>query len=228
MKLQEILFQIWALRLYSEDEWAEYVGNFSDREGILARIKQQVEPTQDLEILQRIKREQGVAPSQIDYTKSPKIILQGNATHPNDVTIGIVSGCYDVLHLNHIRSMAFAKQYLQQYPNPKLYVLTLSDENICAKKGPSRPILDANERLEMICGVACVDYVIPLQDPNCLQTLNHVRPDYFFKARADNAQGIVLQEMELVKSYGGQVVVFPHTEGRKISTTSLIQEVLWK
>ena len=227
VKLKEILFEIHNLKFYSPEEQHEYISYFSQKEEILRYITEQTRQTKN-RILSRIKEGKGVTPIATDTSISNKITTSSHLSAlrtTEKITLGIVSGCYDLLHLGHLRGLAYAKQLLERYPNPVLCALTLSDENIRIKKGDSRPILNLNERLEMICGVACVDYVIPLEEPNCLAVLETVKPDYFFKAERDTEQDIVRQEIGLVESSGGKVVVFPPDSGRSISTTEMIEAI---
>jgi D-beta-D-heptose 7-phosphate kinase/D-beta-D-heptose 1-phosphate adenosyltransferase len=139
-------------------------------------------------------------------------------------TLGVVSGAFDLLHLGHIRGIAFARSFLEQRPNPKLCAMTLSDEHIRAKKGPGRPILNLSERLDMLSHIRHVDYVLSLEAPDCLSALGQLRPDFFFKDAGDRAQSIVGQEMELVESVGGKVVLFP--ESTRVTSTSELVETI--
>jgi len=226
MKPIEILHELRSLELYSPEEWKEYIDYFLIQEQDSDYIINQSES-----FLSRIKERKGAEPVTLDPKISTKIVdLESLAAQDfrKESTIGVVSGCYDLLHLGHIRSMAYAKQHLLQYKNPKLVALVLSDENIRIKKGNSRPVLNINERVGMICALNYVDYVVPLQYPNCLVTLKKLRPDYFFKGSADRSQDIVRQEMELVESHGGKVIVFPKGQSKARSTTTLISEVLEK
>lgn len=229
MRARDIIRDIKQLGVYSPEQLAEYLGHFRQKDELLKYL-QQATTTQN-EIERRIQTRVGAAPTEPDYILSERIkhaefLSQGKR---EEVTLGIVSGCFDLLHLGHIRGMAYAKQFLSQYPNPLLVALTLSDANIMAKKGESRPILNLNERLEMICSVNCVDYVIPLEEPNCLSVLEELRPDYFFKANADRSQEIVRKEMELVEGHGGEVVVFPSRPDAGVkSTTKMIESVVEK
>jgi D-glycero-beta-D-manno-heptose 1-phosphate adenylyltransferase len=226
MKHKEILYEIKSLGLYTPEEWKEYLSHFSARN---EDLNYPINHTESF--LSRIKQCIGANPAKVDPSISPKIITIEDLSAKKlkeGLTLGVVSGCYDLLHLGHVRSMSFAKQYLSQYENPKLVALVLSDENIRIKKGATRPILDINERLEMICALNSVDFVIPLVYPNCLDALDKLRPNYFFKGSADRTQDIVRREMELVEKNGGELVVFPKGQGKSRSTTTLINEALEK
>lgn len=226
MKAKEIICEIRNLGIYTPEQFAEYLGYFRQKETLLKDL--QHDSTADNKIERRIQSKIGANPVEPDYSLSDKIISGHALTALREsATVGIVSGCFDLLHLGHIRSFTYAKEFLSQYPNPLLVALTLSDVHITAKKGESRPVLQVNERLDMICSVACVDYVVLLEQPNCLAILEELRPDYFFKANADRSQDIVRQEIEFVESYGGKVEVFPPRPSAVVkSTTQMIESVV--
>ena len=229
MRFREIIRDIRGLGVYTPELFSEYVSYFSDGNGVLEYLSEQGSDAVN-GVAGRIQTMQGASPVEPDYVLSNKI-LRNNlpaGVKKETATVGIVSGCFDLLHLGHIRGISYAKQFLRQYPNSLLIALTLSDENIRAKKGESRPILNLNERLEMLCNVECVDYVIPLEEPNCLVILDRLRPDHFFKAHADRSQDIVRKEVELVESYGGKRVIFPTRPDGVKSTTKLIESVVEK
>lgn len=229
MKAREIIRDIKNLGVYTPEQLTEYLGYFRQEDELLKYL-QQATTTQN-EIERRIQTRAGATPVNPDYSLSERVTQAHllNESQRESATLGIVSGCFDLLHLGHIRGMAYAKQFLSQYSNPLLVALTLSDANIRAKKGDSRPVLNVNERSDMICGVDCVDYVIPLEELNCLTVLEELRPDYFFKANADRSQEIVRQEMELVESHGGKVAVFPPRPDAGVkSTTKMIESVVEK
>ncbi len=226
MGIREIIRDIKHLSVYTPEQFAEYLGYFRQKDDIL-RYLQQASVT-DNEIERRIQLRTGATPVEPDYSLSGRV-TQANllTTLRKSATLGIVSGCFDLLHLGHTRCMAYAKQFLGRYPNPLLVALALSDANIRVKKGESRPVLNINERLEIVCNVECVDYAIPLEEPNCLAVLEKLKPNYFFKANADRSQEIVRREMELVESYGGKVEVFPHRPDAGVkSTTKMIESVV--
>jgi bifunctional ADP-heptose synthase (sugar kinase/adenylyltransferase) len=80
----------------------------------------------------------------------------------------------------------------------------------------------------MICGLKCVDYVIALKEPNCIDMIRLLKPQYYFKTSDDRSQEIVRKEMELVELYGGSINICPTTEHNKKSTTTIIHSVLKK
>jgi len=226
MKTEDIIRDIHHLDIYTQEQFTEYLGYFRQKNELLGYLRWPESSRNEID--RRIRSNAGANPVNPGYLSetvtSAHLFVERQR---GSAVLGVVSGCFDLLHLGHIRSMAYAKQFLSQYTNPLLAALTLSDENIRAKKGNNRPVLELNERLGMICSVECVDYVIPLEQSNCLTVLDELKPDYFFKTGTDRVQGIVRQEMELVESYGGKVEVFPSSlfSGIK-STTEIIGSVL--
>ncbi len=228
MNLKQILLEIRNLDIYSPAEWAEYLSYFESTKKIGPHLEENMAKNSSNILFEKIRKSQGAYSENINIDISPKIVSADYLSNPeirSIITLGVVSGCYDLLHLGHIQGFVFAKQFLGQYSNPKLGALTLSDESIKAKKGQSRPLLNLNERLEMLCGVRDVDYVIPLKNSNCLSVLEKIEPDYFFKNRTDNAQNIVRLEMELIESYGGSIVFFP-PYSISTPTTELIETIM--
>ncbi len=78
-------------------------------------------------------------------------------------TIVLVGGCFDIVHLGHIRFLNNAKKY-----GDILIVLLENDSSIKALKGPQRPFNTQKERAEVLCALSSVDYVVllPLLENN--------------------------------------------------------------
>ena len=225
MHLVEILRNIRDLHLYSAEDWEEYLSSFEGAEALRAHLAQ-LPPADGGELVQRIRSGKGARPTEPDYASSPKLVslaaLAERKTR-EQFTLGVVSGAFDLLHLGHVRSMRYAKEYLAAQPNAKLCALTLRDHDIAAKKGPSRPILNAQERLEMIAAVRFVDYAILLTEPNCMTALDRLRPEFFFKSEEDMTQTIVREESGSFDGSGGRAIVLPSSLRRAFSTTRFVQ-----
>ncbi len=233
MRLNELLLEIKKFDVYSPEAWEEYISCFVNNKELRRYIEHHSGTYQPYEdpaksLIPRIRRGRGADPADVDSSLAPKVVTIDDLSDPEvrtEITLGIVSGSFDLLHLGHVRYMLYAKKYLKDYHNPKLCALTLSDEHIRAKKGERTPIMNINERLKMICGVECIDYAIALEEPNCLVALGALRPEYFFKAQKDRADGIVNQETLLVESYGGSVIISPPGPPGGQSTGQIIQKV---
>jgi bifunctional ADP-heptose synthase (sugar kinase/adenylyltransferase) len=228
MNSPEIIRDIKNLNIYTSEQFSEYCGYFRQKDKLIRYLHRA--STKQNELGQRIKTNRGATPIEPDYSISEMIVdVNFIRNSKKSKVIGIVSGCYDLLHLGHLRGFAYAKKYLLKSSNSQLLALILSDRVIRAKKGETRPVLNINERIAMLSQVDCLDYILPLEGQDCLRVLCEIRPDYFFKAKSDKSQDIVKLEIETVEKNGGRVVVFPHNfdEGY-ISTTRLLESVLNK
>lgn len=122
-------------------------------------------------------------------------------------------GCYDCLHIGHVRHLLDAKAM-----GDILVVTVTADEFV--NKGDGRPVYTADDRAEMLAALKCVDYVAINHAETALPILESLKPDVFVKG-IDYA-GTDTDEARFVRSYGG-TVAFTYTE--KYSTTELIERL---
>jgi rfaE bifunctional protein nucleotidyltransferase chain/domain len=76
-------------------------------------------------------------------------------------SIVIVGGCFDILHVGHIRFLKKAKK-----TGDFLFILLESDKTTKKLKGEKRPINTQSDRAEILASLSCVDYVVSLNDMN--------------------------------------------------------------
>jgi len=131
--------------------------------------------------------------------------------------IVFTNGCFDLLHLGHIKLLAEAKK-----KGDVLVVGLNSDRSIKGLKGPSRPILCQDDRAQILAALECVDYVVVFDEPNPLNLIECIRPDVLIKGGDWELDEVV--GGNLVSSYGGEVISGPLEKGR--STQSIIETVL--
>lgn len=86
------------------------------------------------------------------------------------------NGCFDALHVGHIRYLAGAKQL-----GDLLVVGINSDDSVKKLKGLGRPILDEQARGLLVAAVRDVDHVLIFSDPNVERLLQELRPDIHAK-----------------------------------------------
>jgi D-beta-D-heptose 7-phosphate kinase/D-beta-D-heptose 1-phosphate adenosyltransferase len=127
------------------------------------------------------------------------------------------NGCFDLLHIGHIRYLEEAKAL-----GGVLVVGVNSDSSVRRLKGPERPILPEGERMEILSGLECVDYVIPFDESTPLELISFLQPDILVKGGDWTKETTVGKE--LVENLGGEVVILPFVGGR--STSSLIETIL--
>jgi rfaE bifunctional protein nucleotidyltransferase chain/domain len=90
--------------------------------------------------------------------------------------IVFANGCFDTLHVGHIRYLEGAKR-----EGDVLVVGVNADSSVYNLKGPGRPILDENGRAQLVAALRCVDYVVLFAEPNVETLLEVLRPNVHAK-----------------------------------------------
>lgn len=127
-------------------------------------------------------------------------------------TVVATGGCFDLLHAGHIRTLSAARGL-----GDCLVVCMNSDDSARGLKGPSRPLNNQTDRAEVLRALGCVDHVVVFDESGPEQVLAELRPDVWVKGGDYTPE--TLPETELVRGWGGSVVVVPYHDGR--STTRL-------
>src|SRR5215467_11914909 len=99
-----------------------------------------------------------------------------------DESIVFANGCFDTLHVGHIRYLEGAKA-----EGDILIVGVNGDTSVGGLKGPGRPILDEKARARLVAAIRAVDYVVLFDEPTVENLLEEVRPHVHAKG-TDYAQ----------------------------------------
>jgi rfaE bifunctional protein nucleotidyltransferase chain/domain len=91
-------------------------------------------------------------------------------------TVAFANGCFDVLHVGHIRYLEGARREAD-----RLVVAVNDDASVRALKGAARPVLAAPARAELVAALRAVDYVVLFGDPTVERLLRAVVPDVHCK-----------------------------------------------
>jgi len=131
-------------------------------------------------------------------------------------TIAFANGCFDVLHVGHVR-------YLRDAANEAdvLVVGVNGDESVRELKGEGRPVMSAEERAEIIAALDGVDYVTIFNDRSPGRLLAELKPDVQCKGTDYTADTV--PEAEVVKSYGGRVAIVG--DAKEHSTTAILEKL---
>lgn len=127
------------------------------------------------------------------------------------------NGCFDVLHVGHLRYLQSAKQL-----GDILIVAINSDDSVRAIKGDKRPLVPENERAELLAGLKCVDYVMIFSELTPIEFLIELQPNVHVKGGDYTTDRVI--ERETVESIGAELRLLPGAEGK--STTNLIEIIL--
>jgi D-beta-D-heptose 7-phosphate kinase / D-beta-D-heptose 1-phosphate adenosyltransferase len=132
-------------------------------------------------------------------------------------TIVFTNGCYDLLHVGHVRFLEHCREHGQV-----LVVGLNSDESVRSlAKGSDRPIVPQDQRAEVLAALQSVDYVVIFNEPTPQEIIERLSPDVLVKGEDWANKGVVGRET--VEARGGRVVLVPLVEGA--STTNLIERI---
>jgi rfaE bifunctional protein nucleotidyltransferase chain/domain len=115
-------------------------------------------------------------------------------------TIAVANGCFDLLHVGHIRYLESAAQ------EADLLVVAINDDpSVRQLKGAGRPILPASDRAELVAALRSVDYVVTFPEITVGPLLEALRPDVHCKGTDYTVDSV--PEREIVKAYGGRTAI---------------------
>lgn len=133
--------------------------------------------------------------------------------------IVFTNGCFDLLHVGHVRYLKKAKDY-----GDVLIVGLNTDESVRALKGEKRPLVPQQERAEVLGGLAAVDYITFFDEETPFNLVKEVEPDILVKGADYKIRNIV--GADIIKSAGGKVVRIPLA--KNISTSTIIRSIVRK
>jgi rfaE bifunctional protein nucleotidyltransferase chain/domain len=128
------------------------------------------------------------------------LVVRVAADHAAGRTVAFANGCFDLLHVGHVRYLQGAAREAD-----RLIVAVNSDESVRALKGINRPVLNEQERAELVAALAGVDYVVIFPDATVSRLLRLVKPDVHCKGTDYTVDSV--PERETVRSYGGRTAI---------------------
>jgi rfaE bifunctional protein nucleotidyltransferase chain/domain len=115
-------------------------------------------------------------------------------------TVALANGCFDVLHVGHVRLLAEARGHADL-----LVVALNSDASARALKGDDRPFVPLAERMELVAALATVDFVTSFAEPTAGPLIEALRPEMQIKGTDRSPESI--PEREQLERYGGRIVI---------------------
>jgi len=126
------------------------------------------------------------------------------------------NGVFDILHVGHVRYLEDARAL-----GDALVVAINSDASVRQLKGDTRPLMNEDERAEIMAALRAVDYVTIFDNISPRALIAKLLPDVLVKGgdyALDEIHG-----REEVETAGGRVVSLPFIEG--VSTSGIIERI---
>lgn len=127
-------------------------------------------------------------------------------------TVVATGGCFDLLHAGHARTLVEARRL-----GDCLIVCLNTDDSVRRLKGPGRPLIPLEDRVDLLLALECVDAVLVFDEGTPEAAIERLKPDLWVKG-GDYAPS-ELPEAALLQTWGGQTITVPYYPGR--STTRL-------
>jgi len=147
--------------------------------------------------------------------------IQININPENWRPLVLTNGCFDLLHVGHVRYLKQAKSF-----GKTLVVGVNSDESVQRLKPhkngfPQRPIVPQQQRAEVISALAMVDAVVIFDEITAVELIKTLKPDIYAKGGDYNLDN--LPETATVQACNGTIelieVEIP------TSTSEIIQKI---
>jgi len=143
-----------------------------------------------------------------------KEIINEEKARGKRIVFGI--GCFDILHVGHIRYLRGAKEL------GDCLVVAVNDDTSVETLGKRKKVVTpVDERVEIISAIDCVDYITVFSEPTVERLLRELKPDIHAKG-TDYTEDSV-PERDIVLSYGGRVAIVGDPKNH--STTDIIKTI---
>lgn len=139
-----------------------------------------------------------------------------NKIHREGKTVVCTNGCFDILHVGHVRYLEKTKSFADYS-----VILLNSDKSVRSIKGPTRPINNENDRAEILSALRCVDYVVLFDEDSPKSLLDEIKPDVYTKGADYNME--TLPEADIMIKNNTRVEFISFVEGK--STTNIIEKM---
>lgn len=133
-----------------------------------------------------------------------------------DKRIVFTNGCFDILHVGHIRYLRQAAEL-----GDVLVIGLNSDASVRRLKGEGRPVNPEADRAEILAALKFVDYIVAFEEDTPLELIRAIQPDVLVKGGDYTPEQVVGRD--IVEERGGRLVLIDFVAGR--STTGIIQKI---
>jgi rfaE bifunctional protein nucleotidyltransferase chain/domain len=150
----------------------------------------------------------------IRNTGSLRNIIEKERQKGKKIVFG--NGCFDLLHVGHVRYLRAAKAL------GDLLVIAVNDDSSVVGLGKRNAVITPlEERIEILCAISSVDYVVSFKEPTVERLLRELKPDIHAKGTDYTTETV--PEREIVRSYGGEIAIVGDPKNH--STRDIIEMV---
>jgi D-glycero-beta-D-manno-heptose 1-phosphate adenylyltransferase len=125
------------------------------------------------------------------------------------------NGCFDLLHVGHIRYLNAARAL-----GDALIVGINGDQSVRELKGAGRPINKENDRAETVAALERVDLVTIFPEVRATRFLELTAPDVYVKGGDYKEDTLNAEERQVLQKIGAKIDILPFTSG--YSTSDLL------
>lgn len=131
-------------------------------------------------------------------------------------SVALANGCFDVLHVGHVRYLAGARAEADV-----LVVGVNGDASVARLKGAGRPVMPAADRALLVAALRSVDHVVVFEEDDVGRLLLELRPDVHCKGTDYTPETV--PERDVVLSYGGRIAIVG--DAKRHDTRRLLERI---
>lgn len=206
-----------ALALSSKSSFVEAASLANYAAGVTVSKEGTVSVTRE-ETAEMIKRREAIKSSQkIQKLRNIIEVIKDLKKHGKKIVF--LNGYFDPLHVGHIKILSDAKKL-----GDVLVVGVNNDDSVRKNKGPNRPFMSEEERVQILASLDCVDYINIFSELTPIKLISEIKPDVLIKGNNYRVEEVIGND--IVESYGGKVVLLPMIKG--LSSDAILESMNFK
>lgn len=144
------------------------------------------------------------------------MIIRRNEVHKLDLsgkTVGVTSGCFDLLHFYHLRYLEKCKAQCD------FLIVGVDSDTLVNKNKNKTPMIPEHHRIAMVDALKCVDAVFQMDEIKDIENFYPVANKVF-----KNSDTIYGKKVEITNGASAKLVIIPDIE-EVYSTSELINKI---
>ncbi len=147
-----------------------------------------------------------------------QLARRGEALRAAGARLVLTNGCFDLLHVGHVRYLQEARQL-----GDFLAVAINGDDSVRILKGEDRPLNAEADRAEVLAALACVDAVVVFPEVRVTDVIRALRPAIYAKGGDYTVETLDAEEVAALREVDAAIKTLPLVPGR--STSRLIERM---